>query len=513
MRNFLLIILSTYFLLLPCLSAANKDSSVTDPDADRNGLKDTSLTYALARLEVPKQLINIGRWGENTFVLLAEKSSQKLYLIDSSYNLVKTYQITTGQNNGNKSHIGDKKTPEGVYFFTHVKEDKELLPQYGLMAIPINYPNFFDRQHGKTGNGIWLHATDQPTRPIKPFDTKGCLVAVNEDVLDIARYIKLQTTPVIIVDKVEFVPLEFVKKEDQRIREFLNKWRESWENKNLGEYIESYSKAFKSRGMDWDAWKRYKASLNKIGLPRKVSIKEIKILGQSDDGFIVSFIQTYTGEGTNNTGIKRLYLEYTDDGIKVIGEEWTAIPPEDPAGIAEKLSEKLPVRVAVNVNGGQTAEAEAKIQTPEDRVQKKGKGPKQESAETGQELAVSIPEKQKTVGDNSKALNIAIEEFEAYAKKGFKARFRLVNKKGEEHKLQGRLAVIAFDDNKKALASFPAMELSKGVPKDFKKGDWYSIRRFKVVEASFGQNKGFKSIKVIVYSLTGKIIMEKEFSL
>ena len=101
-------------------------------------------------------------------VILVEKSTQKLYLYDRDYKIVREFHVTTGQRPGDKKKIGDLRTPEGVYFFTVVKDDSELLPEYGVMALPINYPNLIDTVLRKGGNGIWLHATDQPTRPLKP---------------------------------------------------------------------------------------------------------------------------------------------------------------------------------------------------------------------------------------------------------------------------------------------------------------------------------------------------------
>ncbi|MBI5894088.1 MAG: family 10 glycosylhydrolase [Deltaproteobacteria bacterium] len=149
----------------------------------------------------------------------------------------------------------------------------------------------------------------------------------------------------------EFVPLEVVpaperiyqgKEDGQRLREFLNKWRESWEGKRLDDYMSCYSKTFKARGMDWDAWERYKASLNKINSQRKVLIRDIKILKQDDNHYVASFIQRYIGEDTNDTGIKKLYLEYAENDIKIIGEEWTTMPEEKhPASIAEKSNPRL----------------------------------------------------------------------------------------------------------------------------------------------------------------------------
>ncbi len=136
--------------------------------------------------------------------------------------------------------------------------------------------------------------------------------------------------------KTEFVPLDVSKEEDRRIRRFLTKWRKSWEGKKLNDYMNCYSMKFKSKGMDWNAWKRHKTSLNKIKSKRKVLIRDIKVLKQDND-YIASFMQHYTGEGTNDTGIKRLYLKFIKDDIKIIAEEWNAISKEEPAGIAEGL--------------------------------------------------------------------------------------------------------------------------------------------------------------------------------
>lgn len=126
-----------------------------------------------------------------------------------------------------------------------------------------------------------------------------------------------------------------IKEDDnKRIHDFIEKWRESWEKKNLDTYMSCYSASFKSKGMDWDAWKRYKASLNRVDTLRKVSISGIKISQQSGK-IAVSFVQEYIDENTRGTGLKKLYLEETGGDIKIISEEWSAIPKEDAQKAAE----------------------------------------------------------------------------------------------------------------------------------------------------------------------------------
>lgn len=46
--------------------------------------------------------------GVSDYAILVEKSTQKLYLYDKDYTLIKTFQITTGQNQGDKTKRGIK---------------------------------------------------------------------------------------------------------------------------------------------------------------------------------------------------------------------------------------------------------------------------------------------------------------------------------------------------------------------------------------------------------------------
>ena len=105
--------------------------------------------------------------------------------------------------------MGDLRTPEGVYFFVRIKEEDEMLEEYGNGAreygkrvYELNYPNKFDLMNGKGGNGIWLHSTNEPERLKDPYNTKGCVVVNNYDILDISKYITIKKTPIIIVNNI-----------------------------------------------------------------------------------------------------------------------------------------------------------------------------------------------------------------------------------------------------------------------------------------------------------------------
>jgi hypothetical protein len=54
------------------------------------------------------------------------------------------------------------------------------------MAITLDYPNAYDRLEGKSGDGIWLHATNEPIRPYLPNKTRGCVVISNDDIQELS---------------------------------------------------------------------------------------------------------------------------------------------------------------------------------------------------------------------------------------------------------------------------------------------------------------------------------------
>ncbi|MEE9543195.1 MAG: L,D-transpeptidase, partial [Thermodesulfobacteriota bacterium] len=137
-------------------------------------------------------------------LIIVDKSAHRLYLYDG-LDLVKDFRITTGKRRGNKFVEDDLKTPEGIYFLTEFLEDEDLPAKYGARAIVLDYPNPIDKFQGKTGYGIWVHGTNDPPRLERPYDSRGCVVMLNDDVLDLAERIALLKTPVVIVEEIATV--------------------------------------------------------------------------------------------------------------------------------------------------------------------------------------------------------------------------------------------------------------------------------------------------------------------
>ena len=210
----------------------------------------------------PQALMN---WTvEGTFhALIVDKSQQRLSVWEvrnGQPSIVESYKCSTGENDGDKWVRGDMKTPEGVYFFCSVIDGRSLPAKYGLWAFTTDYPNFVDRRHGKSGDGIWLHGRDKPLNG-KP-DSNGCIALENQDLTKISRFIRLQSTPLIVVDKTIMAPRSTILENERQIRDFVESWRSAWGSRDVDAFMGHYSNNFQSGWFDFAAWKEKKRKLN-----------------------------------------------------------------------------------------------------------------------------------------------------------------------------------------------------------------------------------------------------------
>jgi murein L,D-transpeptidase YafK len=270
------------------------------------------------RDKVPAPLL---KWPEkgSEYAILVDKSLQKVFVYhrDNPYKPHRTYTCSTGENEGPKLRENDRKTPEGVYFFIRAFEKKELLPIYGSRAFALDYPNLIDRREGKNGHGIWFHGLN---KPLKPRDTNGCVALENPDIDDLANFIRLEDTPVIVSEKIEMVEFSEMEKERDEVLRFIETWRTSWERKEVDKYMSLYSPDFNASGKNWQQWKEHKARLAKQYNRIKVDVHNLRIL-QNDGLVLASFIQKYGNEYFNSAGRKTLYLKH-GSRWRIIGESF-----------------------------------------------------------------------------------------------------------------------------------------------------------------------------------------------
>ena len=275
---------------------------------------------------IPDALIEPGA-GKVSHVLVVEKASQSLLMYEYNggrYFVKDSFEVSTGERIGDKEEEGDLKTPEGFYIFTTKYLERELAPIYGILAYPMDFPNFLDLRLGKTGNGIWLHGSD---RKLLPWDSNGCIALNNIDLLRLEEIIRLQDTPIIIYDKVEYEPIEKIRDEATRIKTFVESWRRAWERKDISRYRSFYDREFTNNiGIDYADWMSKKS---RLALKyKKISIKFDNLRIFRHQGLVVViFNQNYQGDSYSNIGEKRLYLVQRKGGYKISSEVWKPIPP------------------------------------------------------------------------------------------------------------------------------------------------------------------------------------------
>lgn len=279
---------------------------------------------------LPEQLLQISDTPAFAkYVFLVDKNQRKLFLYERSgtgIKLVSSYPADIGKSDGNKTKANDHKTPEGIYFFqTHMKPPEIPFDQYGKMAFTMDYPNTFDQRDRKTGNGIWLHSV--PDTVALTRGSRGCVVVRNEVIEKLASFIQLKETPILIFDKVNFVdPAEHIKRREE-IANFIDKWKESWQSKEIDKYMSFYDTGFKFKKFNYERWKKYKTGLiEKYGYI-KVNFDQPFILIHNNQ-LIIKTLQKYESDKHQDFGIKIIHALKIDGQYKIISEDWKEADPK-----------------------------------------------------------------------------------------------------------------------------------------------------------------------------------------
>lgn len=264
-------------------------------------------------------------------VILVDKKTNNLSVseyVDGRYKILKTFHATLGQVKGDKEDENDLKTPEGIYTFTTFLTPPALAKKFGVMSFPMNFPNPFDRLAGRTGSGIMLHATNEPERLKKNFDSEGCIVVNNQEISEIKPYIRLGLTPILVFP--ELTPEYLAPGQDTRLKSFFDQWVKSWEEKDLAGYMNGYHSDFSSNGRNKSEWKAYKNRLN--ALYTTIEIKPEHVLFFRHPKYsMVTFTQNYRSRlksgqwGHRSRGTKILYIAEEAGQPKIIAEAFTQL--------------------------------------------------------------------------------------------------------------------------------------------------------------------------------------------
>lgn len=491
---------------------------------------------------LPASLIDLGSGG--SFALVVDKSFSRIDVYqqtaDDRIAKVKSYRTSTGQVEGNKFVEGDLKTPEGIYYLTRIREDAELMSKYGLRAFDLNYPNQFDRLDAKTGHGIWLHGTDEPTRLSDPRTSEGCVVVSNEDIAELGRFIRLFRTPIVINERLDYVSLSERQLLRSRVNNFVVRWLDAWANQDHQRYIECYDDSFQGGASRLRAWQEQKKRIFGNTSWATIDIADLKIL-RDGDRFLVGFFQRYRSNLMDDTGIKWVYLGEKGEDLRILSEEWfpvakawngersyagqpsmrdviadmqeVALEPGGRLAIATpRIS--LPFRIAEATGGSSTTEPTVPNTKPAAENQPIEPVKSEKPENTAVAARTGIARFQRAPGRSPVELDglrvVALD------KRNLTVEFALINRDQDGSRRRGWIYLVAEWSNVAKQTAFPAVRLEGGMPTKASAGDYYGIKWGKEVRATLERptaDAELRGITCYIFDQKGRLLSDERVSL
>jgi L,D-transpeptidase catalytic domain len=168
--------------------------------------------------------------------------------------LLKETYISVGINGVGKVKEGDGKTPIGVYFIQKNLPGATLPDLFGSGALTLNFPNAVDAMRNKTGSGIWLHGTPSAQYSRAPEATDGCVVLANAEIEELLRLPGWRMTPVVIAEKLDWIPSGQVPTTYTQFQPTLDQWLADRQNGDAEKLKRYYSQRFERDALDLDHW-------------------------------------------------------------------------------------------------------------------------------------------------------------------------------------------------------------------------------------------------------------------
>jgi murein L,D-transpeptidase YafK len=191
-------------------------------------------------------------------VLVVDARRSRLYVYENrqgELHFQRDYYISQGKLGVNKEKEGDQKTPLGVYYITGRLAGYRLPDLYGVGALPISYPNEWDKLHGRDGSGIWLHGTPARNYSRPPLSSDGCVVLTNPDLRLVAASVEVGKTPIVIASETDFVSRKQLGEERTQAQAMVEGYRAALADPDPQRLRAQYSSRFRTeQGELLDDW-------------------------------------------------------------------------------------------------------------------------------------------------------------------------------------------------------------------------------------------------------------------
>ena len=281
--------------------------------------------------QVPRYLVQMP--PEQRYALVVDTAKSTLYVYenkDGEARYVADYYASIGKNGMDKFREGDNKTPLGVYHVTgSISREQlnqrygKLAGEYGVGALPINFPNEWDKRGGRNGSGIWLHGVPFDTYSRPPRASNGCVALTNEDFMAVSATAQVGVTPVIIANSIEWTSPEGARAVREELSQAVESWRRDWESLNTPNYLKHYSPTkFSTGSQNYQAWVEHKQRVNagKTWIKVKVDNVSMFFYPGATDLAVVTFDQDYNSSNLVGQSKKRQYWMKEPGGWKIVYE-------------------------------------------------------------------------------------------------------------------------------------------------------------------------------------------------
>jgi murein L,D-transpeptidase YafK len=239
-------------------------------------------------------------------VLVVDARRSRLYVYENrqgELHFQRDFYISQGKLGVNKEKEGDQKTPLGVYYITGRLAGHRLPDLYGVGALPISYPNEWDKLHGRDGSGIWLHGTPARNYSRPPLSSDGCVVLTNPDLREVYGAIEVGKTPVVIANDADFVPRKQVVDERVQAQAMVEAWRAALEDPDPQRLRSQYSARFRTEQGDvLDYWLARQRKLTEALVKPSMALRSLSLFRYPGRDEVV--VATFTVDAV--AGLKRV---------------------------------------------------------------------------------------------------------------------------------------------------------------------------------------------------------------
>jgi murein L,D-transpeptidase YafK len=283
-------------------------------------------SVVLASEPVPEWLIRLPETTPVVFV--AETSAYAFHRFDRAGDSVKKVRqdyMSIGQGGVGKRAAGDQRTPLGVYFVIEQLDTTRLHEKYGATAFPLDYPNVWDRRHGRTGDGIWIHGVDRRGGVRPPLDTDGCIALPNDRLSSLEQWFEPNVTPVLIAEDMAWSEADAVAEVRGSLEQAIARWARGLEQGDMYTYLEAYDDSFRHWGMNKDEWSAF--SMETVGHRpiSRVEVSDLLLLGDPvEPGLYLSRfrLKIEEEEARSVITVRRIYWRRSESGaFRIVAED------------------------------------------------------------------------------------------------------------------------------------------------------------------------------------------------